>query len=479
MGKIFSPYFDEKTIKQAASNYVPTQCQNIAPSMDISPDQSHAFTTKRPIMPFFLDRKFDFKDGQTNYYMILADVGMGKTTFILNLFSQLSKVMKGNDFNLALVYSGHAATLSEIDKIPLEERKKTILLWDALDEDYRIWSNYKSRIKKILKSTEGFAEVIMTCRTHFFTQEEENRHELGVLTIHNGEEIYRFRKIYISPFDSIDINKYINKKYPFYSIQRKKTARKIVQKAPNLMVRPMLLKNLDYLIEEQPNYQYMFLIYEQLLKAWIMREAKKRSLESEGTVFFEDMYKFVRLIALDMYRNHKKRSGFFISENELEDLALKHQIRISIPFLKIGALLNRTAKGKFSFSHQSVLEYILALIFFEKPSLMDKLSVVVLKIMDNFLEEMHLAQVDGLSGKYRTLHETNYFSLKNLQLNDRVFVSDVNLEEVPSDFSILRAFPRLRSLWIGNDFIEGDMLLSLIRGEISWAEVKNLSLVKV
>lgn len=479
MGKIFSPYFDEKTIKQAANNYVPTQCQNITPKMDISPEQSHAFTTKRPIMPFFLDRKFDFKGEETSYYMVLADVGMGKTTFMLNLFSQLSKLMKTHDFNLVLVYSGHAETLNEIDKITLEERKKTILLWDALDEDYRIWSNYKARIKRILKSTEGFAEVIMTCRTHFFTQEEENIHELGVLTIHNEDETYRFRKIYISPFDSSDINKYINKKYPFYSIQKKRTARKIVQKAPNLMVRPMLLKNLDYLIEEQPNYQYMFLIYEQLMKAWITREAKKRHLESEGTVFTNDMHKFIRLIALDMYRNHQKRSGFFISESQLENLAVKHQIRISIPYLKIGALLNRTAKGKFAFSHQSVLEYLLAVIFFEKPSLMDKLSIFSLKIMDSFLEEMYLAQIDGLAGKYRTIHEANYFNLKNLQINDRLFVSDVNLEEIPSDFSILKGFPRLRSLWIGNDFIEGEMLLSLIRGEVSWAEIKNLSLVKV
>lgn len=70
--------------KQSMKCYVPTRAQDIDPCDE---DKNDFFCVE--LIPFFIKQVFKDSDGQ--YFIILADSGMGKTTFLLRLFFEYYK----------------------------------------------------------------------------------------------------------------------------------------------------------------------------------------------------------------------------------------------------------------------------------------------------------------------------------------------------------------------------------------------------
>lgn len=42
--------------------------------------------SRSPLIPFFIQAAFNEKSDSERFYLILADSGMGKTTFLINLY---------------------------------------------------------------------------------------------------------------------------------------------------------------------------------------------------------------------------------------------------------------------------------------------------------------------------------------------------------------------------------------------------------
>ena len=80
------PYFSTSDVERATRYYIPTKFQNVSPTADDEPGKSHLASAKQLLMPMFLDKAFKDSGDNTKYYLILADAGMGKTTFMINLF---------------------------------------------------------------------------------------------------------------------------------------------------------------------------------------------------------------------------------------------------------------------------------------------------------------------------------------------------------------------------------------------------------
>lgn len=230
---------------------------------------------------------------------------------------------------------------------------------DAFDEDPKAVENYKARLDEIVTQTQSFYRVIITSRTQFFPTEDDVVYETSVRA---DSGFHKLHKMYLSPFDNRDINKYLNKKYriyKFWTIPKKRKAQRIVKQSPNLMVRPMILEWVGDLIKEPKKYEYTFQIYETMVERWIAREANRVPVPRRES-FTKQLHQFSRKIAVHIYENDAQ-GEFLIDHKHIKSFAEQHQITLEELELKSRSLLNRNAEGQYKFAHKSALEYFLAI----------------------------------------------------------------------------------------------------------------------
>ncbi len=354
------PFYTAQEIQHATQYYVETTCQNVAPSREEEPRDTYDFSAKEKIIPFFLNKAFKTKKDACQFYIVLADSGMGKTTFLLNLYLRYIDQFFGVNYQIKLLPFNFPDIDKEIEKIPDKEKRQTILLLDAFDEDIQAVADYKTRLGELIRKVIHFREVVITCRTQFFPREEEVPGETGVLRSgpEGGER--EFRKFYISPFDENDIQTYLKKRFSWFQRAKKQTAKQIVMSCPNLMVRPMLLSYIEDLLQNKLPYTSAYMVYAELINKWIEREVRKVPSERRKR-YMDELYKFSREIAVDIYRHRAERQGsLLIRGKEIQPFADKHGIKLSDIEMKSKSLLNRNARGDYKFSHKSVMEYFLA-----------------------------------------------------------------------------------------------------------------------
>lgn len=330
----------DRQTKQSMKYYVPTRAQDIDPNTE---EDSQSAITKK-LVPFFIDEIFNKSDDQ--YFIILADSGMGKTTFLLSLFFKYYKKIF-RKFNIAFVPLALDCSIEKIRQV--NKKSATILLLDGFDEDQYAMEDYANRLIEICNETELFYKVIITCRTQFFSDcDSEPKYIGGKIKFGVGKKSIVFKKYYISPFNNKEVDLYLKKKYNII-LERNKIERskKIIANCPKLIVRPMLLAAIDDLImDERKNYDYAYEIYSELVSKWIERESIDDKL----------LYDFSEKIAENMFLCKTT----YIEEREIENLCKKYNIQINTVEAKSRSLLNRNANGKYKFAHKSILEYFIA-----------------------------------------------------------------------------------------------------------------------
>ncbi|MEZ4829318.1 MAG: hypothetical protein R3C61_23970 [Bacteroidia bacterium] len=389
--KDLHPYFLQSDIRSATQFYVPTHFQSNTPSQHNELIQANKVTARQKLIPFFLNFAFSPTHSEQRFYMILAGSGMGKTTFLINLYMKYITrwFVRGPKFHIHLLPLGYPNVLKRIESIP--DQENTILLLDGLDEDPRAVKDYKQRLGKILSKVQNFRVVVFTCRTQFFPSEEEEPRETGVVKFGSRQGYQTFAKLYLSPFSERDIEKYLSKKYGWFQRGKKRKAQKIIEQSPNLMVRPMILSYMDDLIQEGKKFEYTSQLYQELIGKWINREAG-RVPEERREKFREELYRFSREVALNIYRNRKFRNGLFIGEPEIKQLAEKHRIELEEIEMKSRSLLNRNALGQYKFAHKSILEYFLAAEATEDSGFAASLTYEGMDLARTFFDEICLSR---------------------------------------------------------------------------------------
>lgn len=326
-------------IKKSLKYYVPTRGFNIDPCDKDSIVNNSGFE----LIPFFMKA---FKDSESQYFIILADSGMGKTTFLLKLYLKYRrKIFK--KYHIVFFPLSDSKALEEIKKI--KNKQKTILLLDSFDEDPFAMGNYKNRMQALCNETELFYKVVMTCRTQFFPNSDKEPRKTGNIKFGVGKKNVEFEKYYILPFNDSEISSYLNKKYNhFFEKKKFERAWQLVSICPKLMVRPMLLSYIDDLIDNSgKKYNTVYEIYEQLVHKWIEREAlDKNNL----------LYVFSEKVAEYMYY----RKTIYIEAKEIKNLCKDYDINLRSIEAKSRSLLNRNANGQYKFSHKSILEFFLS-----------------------------------------------------------------------------------------------------------------------
>ena len=457
--KDLHPFFSKLEVEKAIKYYIQTKCQNIDPSKEQEPRQTFIFATKEILMNFFINKVFRDIDSEHRHYILLADSGMGKTTFMINLYLKYAcKFSK--KYRVKLYPLNQKQFEVEIERMNTEEKKQTILLLDAFDEDVKAEDDYKQRIQEIIEKTLYFRKVIITSRTQFFPKETDEPGETKIPKGGGDKGFYVFKKLYISPFDTNDINKYLNKKFGFirfWNLQKKLKAQTIVRKSLYLMVRPMLLSRIDDLLKANRNFKYSFQIYEELVNQWIERESRRLSSNKRES-FFSEMYKFSNDIALYLYNNREK--GLYINHEDIEPFAQKNNIDLKIIDLKSRSLLNRDAKGNYKFSHKSILEYFLALKTIENPIFEKKMLLTDNQQIIIFNKEIWEKKINILFKLYKR-HSLSFefiidgkkmgmFSLRNENQLRELSSMKIDCHNDTININFLKYFTRLRELDLRN-----------------------------
>jgi hypothetical protein len=422
LNRDLSPFFSDGDVRKATQFYIPTKFQNVSPSEDDEPSSKFIASAKQKIIPLFLKKVFKSDGDDNKFYLILADSGMGKTTFMINLFlaykNQWTWFGLKPHHKIELFPLGSPDALDAVAKV--EDKKNTILLLDAFDEDIKAVSDHKARMQDILWVTKEFREVVITCRTQFFPSEEEVPTEAGyVKTYGDSGTEYKFQKLYLSVFDDKDITRYLRKRFSILQFGNRKKAKVIVKKSPNLVMRPMLLSYINDLVGEERDFTYSFEVYEVLIQKWIERESKKHGVrEKYGSAenYQKLLYEFSQEFAVNLYQNKDKRGGYFINHDEILSTQLQfsevEKYEGADKDLKGKSLLNRNAEGKFKFAHKSIFEYFLAKRCVENKYFFQTFNFEGMSAAENFYYGMITLNLGNLDGTF----VCNTFDYRNKEM---------------------------------------------------------------
>lgn len=395
------PQFDHLSIKKARQFYIQTQYQNASPAREEEPGFVHKYIARNKLIPFFIKTAFNEKVDSERFYLILADSGMGKTTFMINLYLRYNSFFTYfRNYEMKLFRFSNPDTITQVKSIEAEDAKKTILLLDALDEDQGIISSdpnisdakaFQNRIDEIIEVTKNFREVIITCRTQYFPGQEEDPYELKIKRP-DEKGFYILNKIYISPFNEKEVKRYLNKKFgiiPFINRKKKKRALKIISKSKNLVMRPMLLSYIDYLIQDEVTNDTTTNIYETLVSKWLQREAEKRKGLADRATFIENLKMLSFKTAIAIYSNWRKEGRMHISKEEALMIAKEFEIELKPEEITGQSLLTCDGVGNWKFAHKSILEFFLAKEAVRNPKFLTDMNFKGMDMAKKFYNELH------------------------------------------------------------------------------------------
>ncbi|MFX0132595.1 MAG: NACHT domain-containing protein, partial [Candidatus Hodarchaeota archaeon] len=261
--------YSKSEIENALKYYIEPYCQTLDPSGGEEP--RHILGTKQNIFDV-LDEALTHTS-EYRYIILLADSGMGKTTFLLNYYVRHLKLRR-NKFKIEVIPLGIPDVEDRIEKI--QNHKDTVLFLDAFDEDTKAYNNHKQRLDDLVKLTRNFNRVLITCRTQFFSKDEEIPQETGIVIIGprpaGTKAQHVFHKLYLSPFTDEQIRAYLKNRYSLLHIKIRKKAYNYVKKIHHLCVRPMLLAYLPNLLDIKRKIFYSYELYEEMIEAWLIRE---------------------------------------------------------------------------------------------------------------------------------------------------------------------------------------------------------------
>lgn len=363
----FKEYLGEESQRQ----YIETQFLSTPPHEFDEPNKATTATTREP-MDKFCDRIFKKNNPNERVYMVLAGSGMGKTTFMVNVFCRYVKqnmTRKGMDFDIRLLRLDDEKVLEDIKKISEDgfiKPEKTILLLDALDENRYASENFVEFKQKLEDAMEPFGLVMITCRDQFFDNEKSIPTSTNWVSVTKNKNLICYNKIYISPFSDEDMKKYLALKYK--NRKKRKHAFLIAEKCKVLMARPLLLSYMDDLLDGNSEFKTIYEIYRVLIDKWLQREVNKIQSEEARYEQKKMLYHFSVRIARTIYENWKETKSMLLNPEQMDDFMTRFNYS-EVPYeLKRRSLINRNVSGYYKFAHKSFLEFFLAQEYFHNPT---------------------------------------------------------------------------------------------------------------
>lgn len=345
-----SPQFTSSEIKRALVGYIRPDCSQVDPSNEV--DISSATDVRENI--FHTVDRFITKSQQRRHQLILADSGMGKTSFCLNFYDHFRRTCP--DTGIYMLSLAHPDAISRINK--MKRKSSSIIILDALDEDPSAMSDGTGRLYDLLQACADFKSVIVTCRSQFFANDAAIPTETGVSIVGprmaGQNSSYKLYRLYLSGFDRKQVRHYIRLHFPWwnpFSFSRRSAATRLVSNVHELSARPMLLALLPLLVRDGGKSNEIYDLYEYMITKW---------LDRESTWIPQDRLLAVsKELAFQIHANHAGGGRDRVTLNELEAIADRvHPNKEHWDYLTTRSLLNRDSVGNYKFAHRSIMEFL-------------------------------------------------------------------------------------------------------------------------
>ncbi len=361
--------YSDDVIDCSTKFYIEPDCQSVDPEYESvytagAYDSCSSMVTRQKFfrfMHFALDDKTPIK-----YIVLLADAGMGKSSFLLNYFA-CHHLRRGNKgFGIAILPFG----IPDIDDrmSTVDESKNTVLFLDALNEDTQANTEH---VDRIIANTKNFKKIAITCRTQFFSNNEEML-ENAIIANMDLDDLNNFaregkgqllHKMYLSPFSAEQIDDSLKCRYPLLWKKQRNKLWKLTYMTPGLIAHPMLLSYINDLeLDPDEEICYSFEIYEKMVEVWLEREERqlKRVRGASSGINKESLREFSEKLAVNIFLNRVIRGTERIKQDEVVELAKECDINLNNWKTSEGALLNIDAVGNYKFAHRSIMEYLFA-----------------------------------------------------------------------------------------------------------------------
>lgn len=392
-----------------SSKYIKTMGQKEPPH---SNDSINISSERFPLMEYIIEDILDQeKTLDDKRYMILGGSGMGKTTFSVALFYKYIyfKRFRKSPYPIYIQSLMHPNVLQEIDKLGVTIEQNAIIILDALDErSFKNADDVGDFIEKVEEATRNFLAVIITCRTQFFPDGESEPDELKIRKTGGAVRKLTYDKIYISPFDKKESQKYLRRKFGLNLFKYFK-AKKITNKCEDILSRPMILSFIgDFMKIDDIQNLATVEIYSHIIDKWFDREVEVKPTE----VSKEELFTFSKQLSIYMY-NH---SSLIINENDYNTFIKNNGFENSPFSFKARSLVNRNNDGGIKFSHKSFWEFFMALIVFEEPGR----SLISQKRVNTNMSKLFFKDLCSLYMQGKTL-DLVQFNEKRLACADSIF----------------------------------------------------------
>ncbi len=337
--------FSKNDIRDAITGYVWPDASSVDPSDELD-------LRNMPIQDSLLNAILKIiNSGRERLHLILlADSGMGKTTFCINFYVKFRKAHQ-----IAVVSLGHINAVEMIKNIPLPQ--ETILFLDAFDEDASAARDKDARFSELMESAKSFQHVIVTCRSQFFLH--DNEIPVGSRIIRVGprkagdEREYPMRRLYLAPFSPKQIDQFIRSHFPWYKItafRARARARRMIASIHDLSVRPMLLALVPDLVKDRATVTELFELYKFMVDKWLKRESDWISQDA--------LLSISKHLAVRLYVQQQNGGKDRVTPAELSAIADLHGEGVEHWKITSRSLLNRDIDGCYKFAHRSILEYL-------------------------------------------------------------------------------------------------------------------------
>ena len=373
--------YSQENLREVLKYYIRTRAQDMDPCEQEEIKENNGKYISCNLISFFVKDAFK-KSSSGKYYLVLADSGMGKTTFLLRLYKESLRVFNSRRKpKVMLIPLTDLDCLDRIKQIPNPEN--VILLLDALDENKTAISNCNDFFENLITATSGFNKIVITCRTQFFPSNKEEPSYTNYIQVGRRNKKTEIVKKYLAPFTDEEVKLYLKKRFRFkFHLQRRAFA--IIQKVPNIMARPLILNWINFLCDAKEDYRYSYQIYDTIITKWIEREALGHTERN--------LFELSRAIADYMF-NHETTT---IPALKVEEIANKKAVDLEPIIAKSRSLLNRNGQGEYKFAHRTFLEYFIVFGIFEKNKMPEKTSFLWrLSGAKRFLLEILVSSVEA------------------------------------------------------------------------------------
>ncbi len=347
-----------------AKYYVVPNCQHHNPA-DYHEDEGARSDLRTPFFDYiskFLEKEITLRNGGHQLF-ILADAGMGKTSVLMMLKLVHLYQFWQPEYDCLLLKLG----TDTLDKLRLHQNKaKTVLLLDALDEDPTAWGRFEQRLSELLLASENFRHVLISCRTQFFPETGSDPfRNPGRVAVGN----FICPMIFLSLFDDKQVDEYLLKRFPlpWHSLSLGKVkanrlkAKEILAAMHSLRFRPLLLAHIDDILKSSERKWNEYTVYEALLEAWLLREGKKLAQQNiQPLPSKDDLWAACTVLALHMQTLGLQEKT--VTQEQLRSLVGALPAIAHIEHFDFGgrSLLNRNSQREYRFAHYSIQEFLVA-----------------------------------------------------------------------------------------------------------------------